>query len=198
MNYHPLFGEKRRLLSDSRFPTKLQVLNYVRFVLDSSPKKQQLQNEKIEKYQEIASELIRIWEEVYVKCLCLNYVSQKIENEIVPTILYVQKNCKKIQNSEKKKNDLFSDLNKVFDIAKCRCFVDKLKEQFIPSNCNCPNEDKIINLETYTDQIFDRDAKILLSESQKHKFELVLSAIKLSPGKSCSKSFKAQYKTVVP
>ena len=146
MNYHPLFGEKRRLLSDSTFPTKLQVLNYVRFVLDSSPKKQQLQNEKIEKYQEIASELIRIWEDVYVKCLCVKYVREKIENEIVATILHVQRNCKRILQSEKKKEDLLSDLDKVFDIAKCRCFVDKLKEQFIPSNCNCPQEDKIINL----------------------------------------------------
>ena len=189
MNYHPLFGEKRRLLSDSRFPTKLQVLNYVRFAIDSSPKKQQLHAEKIEKYQEIASELIRIWEEVYVKCLCLNYVSQKIENEIVPTIQYVQKNCKKIQTNEKKKSELFSELDKVFDIAKCRCFVDKLKEQFIPSNCNCPQQDKIINLETYSEQLFDREAKVLLSEAQKSKFELLLSAIKLSPGKFRSKSF---------
>ena len=148
-----------------------------------------MQNEKIEKYQEIASELITIWEEVYVKCFSVNYVREKIEKEIVATISYVQKNCKKILQNEKKKEELLSDLNKVFDIAKCRCFVDKLKEQFIPSNCNCPNEDKIINLETYTDQIFDREAKILLSESQKNQYELVLSAIKLSPGKFCSKSF---------
>ena len=150
-----------------------------------------MQAEKIEKYQQIASELIRIWEEVYVKCLGLKYVSEKIENEIVPTILYVRKNCKKIQSSEKKKNELFSDLNKVFDIAKCRCFLDKLKEQFIPSNCNCPQENKIINIETYTEQLFDREAKILLSEAQKTKFELVLSAVKLSPGKFCSKSFNS-------
>ena len=106
-------------------------------------------------------------------------------------ILHVQRNCKRILQSEKKKEDLLSDLNKVFDISKCRCFADKLKEQFIPSNCNCPHEDKIINLETYTDQIFNRDAKILLSESQKNKFELALSAIKLSPGKFCSKSFNS-------
>ena len=69
--------------------------------------------------------------------------------------------------------------------------MDKLKEQFIPSNCNCPQQDKIINLETYTEQLFDREAKVLLSEAQKNKFELVLSAIKLSPGKFRSKSFKA-------
>ena len=150
-----------------------------------------MQSEKIEKYQEIASELIRIWEEVYVKCFSVKYVKEKIENEIVATILHVQRNCKRILQSEKKKEDLLSDLDKVFDIAKCRCFVDKLKEQFIPSNCNCPHQDKIINLETYTDQIFDRDSKILLSESQKNKFELVLSAIKLSPGKFGSKSFNA-------
>ena len=125
-------------------------------------------------------------------------MSQKIEKEIVPTIQYVQKNCKKIQTNEKKKSELFSELDKVFDIAKCRCFVDKLKEQLIPSNCNCPQQDKIINLETYSEQLFDREAKVLLSEAQKSKFELLLSAIKLSPGKFRSKLFKAKYKTVVP
>ena len=148
-----------------------------------------MQNEKIEKYQEIASELITIWEEVYVKCFTVNYVREKIEKEIVATISYVQKNCKKILQNEKKKEELLSDLNKVFDIAKCRCFVDRSREEFIPSNCLCPQEDKIINLETYIEQIFENDSKILLSESEKNKFELVLSAIKLSPGKFCSKSF---------
>ena len=94
-----------------------------------------MQNEKTEKHQEIASELIKIWEEVYVKCFSVNYVREKIEKEIVATILYVRKNCKKILQNEKKKEDLLSDLDKVFDIAKCRCFVGKVKEQFIASNC---------------------------------------------------------------
>ena len=116
-------------------------------------------------------------------------LEKKLKRKLWLQFYMSEKNCKRILESEKKKEELLSDLNKVFDIAKCRCFVDKLKEQFIPSNCNCPNEDKIINLETYTDQILDRDAKILLSESEKNKFELVLSAIKLSPGKFCSKSF---------
>ena len=116
---------------------------------------------------------------------------KKLKRKLWLQFYMSEKNCKRILESEKKKEELLSDLNKVFDIAKCRCFVDKLKEQFIPSNCNCPNEDKIINLETYTDQILDRDAKILLSESEINKFELVLSAIKLSPGKFCSKSFNA-------
>ena len=113
----------------------------------------------------------------------MNYVGKKIAKEIVSEkILYVQKNCKVIQSNEKKKSDLLSDLNQVFDIAKCRCFVGKVKEQFIASNCMCPEEDKIINLESYTEQTFDREAKILLSEAQKNKYELVLSAVKLSPG----------------
>ena len=116
-------------------------------------------------------------------------LEKKLKRKLWLQFYMSEKNCKRILESEKKKEELLSDLNKVFDIAKCRCFVDKLKEQFIPSNCNCPNEDKIINLETYTDQIFDREAKILLSESQKNQYELVLSAIKLSPGKFCSKSF---------
>ena len=182
MNFHPLLGEPRRFLSDSTFPTILQVLNYVRFQIDSSPKKQQLQAEKSKKYEEIASELINIWEKVYIKCLSVEYVAKKIEKEICSQIVHVRKNCKDIQKSEEKKNKLFAALNKVFDIAKCRCFVGKIKEYFLSLNCKCPPVDKILNFETYTEQIFDREAKVLLSEAQINKFELLLSATKLSSG----------------
>ena len=118
-------------------------------------------------------------------------LEKKLKRKLWLQFYMSEKNCKRILESEKKKEELLSDLNKVFDIAKCRCFVDRSREEFIPSNCLCPQEDKIINLETYIEQIFENDSKILLSESQKNKFELVLSAIKLSTGKFCSKSFNA-------
>jgi hypothetical protein len=68
----------------------------------------------------------------------------------------------------------------VFHIARCKCFEGKSKEYFISLNCICPQENKIINLETYTEQMFDCEARILLSESEKNKYELMVSAVELS------------------
>ena len=179
MNLHPIFGYKSDLLLPHKFPTKLQVLNYVRYKIDSSPNKQQIQSEKLEKYSEIAREIIAIWEEAYVNCVNESTVAARIKNEIVSQILYVQKSPRLLKNEEKKK-ELLSNLNKVFDIAKCKCYVDKTKEHYIYSKCVCPDGNKIINFETYTQQVFDNEARILLSEEEKNKYELIWSAIRLS------------------
>ena len=178
MNLHPIFGSKRDRLPPHKFPTSLQVLNYVRYKIDSSPNKRQIQAEKVEKYNEIANEIINIWKEAYVPCLDENYVTKKIENEIASQITYVKKTPRVLKSAEKKK-EIYSELNKVFHIARCKCFEGKSKEYFISLNCICPQENKIINLETYTEQMFDCQAQILLLEEDKNRYELISSAVKL-------------------
>ena len=84
-----------------------------------------------------------------------------------------------LKDQEKKKNVLLN-LNKVLHIAKCKCFVEKIKEEYIYSDCVCPEGNKIINFETYKEQMFDCQARILLSEAERNKYELMVSAVKLS------------------
>ena len=94
----------------------------------------------------------------------------------------VKRNSKNILESDVKKNAFFARVNKIFDIAKCRCFVVKVnnkfiykpRDQFIYSNCICPEEKKTVNFDTYFQQVFERDA-ILLSEEDKEKYELIQS-----------------------
>ena len=179
MNLHSIFGSKRDHLPPHKFPTKLEVLNYLRYKIDSSPNKRQIQDEKVEKYNETAKEIIKIWEETYVPCISEKYVTEKIENEIISQISYVKK-CSRVLKNEEKKREILSDLNKVFHIARCKCFEGKSKEYSISSNCICPQEKKIINLETYTEQMFDCEARILLSEAEKNKYELLVSAVESS------------------
>ena len=116
-----------------------------------------------------------------MNCVSENAVTLRIENEIVSQIVYVKKTPRLLKNEEKKK-ELLSNLNKIFDIAYCKCYIDKTKEHYIYSNCVCPDGNKIINFETYTQQVFDNEARILLSEEEKNKYELIWSAI-TSPGK---------------
>ena len=114
-----------------------------------------------------------------MNCVNENTVAARIKNEIVSQILYIQKSPRLLKNEEKKK-ELLSNLNKVFDIAKCKCYVDKTKEHYIYSNCICPDGKKIINFETYTQQLFDNEARILLSEEEKNKYELIWSVTRSS------------------
>ena len=179
MNLHPIFGSKRDRLPPYKFPTRLHVLNYLRYKVDSSPNKRQTQAEKVEKYNEVAKEIITIWKEAYVPCLDENYVTKKIENEIASQITYVKKTPRVLKSTEKKK-EIYSELNKVFHIARCKCFEGKSKEEYIYSNCTCSQENKIINFNTYTEQMLDCEARILLSEAEKNKYELMVSAVELS------------------
>ena len=94
-------------------------------------------------------------------------------------ISYVKK-CSRVLKNEEKKQEILSDLKKVFHIARCKCFESKSMEYFISSNCICPQEKKIINFETYKEQMFDCQAQILLLEEDRNKYELILSAVKLS------------------
>ena len=124
-------------------------------------------------------EIINIWKEAYVPCLDENYVTQKIENEIASQITYVKKTPRILKSGEKKK-EIYSELNKVFHIARCKCFEGKSKEEYIYSNCICSQGNKIINFNTYTEQMLDCEARILLSEAEKNKYELMVSAVELS------------------
>jgi hypothetical protein len=64
---------------------------------------------------------------------------------------------------------------KVDNKKKPKTYDYKPKEEFQYDNCNCPIVKKICNFPTYKDQIFERDAIILLSEDKKTHYEAILS-----------------------
>ena len=118
---HLLLGKKIHTLSRSSLPSKLQIINFIRFKIDSTTKKQYSRKEKIVKYREVAKELVSIWSEAYIVCFDSDYVIDRIQKKIIPLLEAVQKNNKQYTNEETKKAKL-SELNKIFDIARCPCF----------------------------------------------------------------------------
>ena len=118
---HLLLGKKIHTLSRSSLPSKLQIINFIRYKIDSTTKKQYSRKEKIVKYREVAKELVSIWSEAYIVCFDSDYVIDRIQKKIIPLMEAVQKNNKVYTNEERKKAKL-SELNKIFDIAKCPCF----------------------------------------------------------------------------
>ena len=60
---HPLLGPTIPTLSRSSLPSKLQIINFIRFKIGS---KRMFRNEKIEMYREVAKDLVSIWREAYI------------------------------------------------------------------------------------------------------------------------------------
>ena len=96
--------------------------------------------------------------------------------DVLFEIDHVRKNLKKILSKDDKKQVHLSRFNLIFDIAQCPCFINTTKEDFIYSNCTCPDEKKLINFQTYKDQMIDKDAVILLSDNEKEHFDKILSS----------------------
>ena len=116
---HPLFGTKIHTLSRSALPSKLQIINFIRFKIDSTTKKHYSRKEKNKMYSEVAKELISIWKEAYIVCFDEKCVTDKIKRNIIP--LMVAETYRKFPNEERKKDKLL-ELKKIFDIARCPCF----------------------------------------------------------------------------
>ena len=60
---HPLLGTTIPTLSRSSLPSKLQIINFIRF---KSGSKRMFRNEKIEIYREVAKDVVSIWREAYI------------------------------------------------------------------------------------------------------------------------------------
>ena len=116
---HPLFGTKIHTLSRSSLPSKLQIINFIRFKIDSTTKKQYSMKEKVRMYREVAQDLISIWREAYIVCYDEKYVTDRIRRKIIP--LMEAEKYRKFPNEERKKDKLL-ELKKIFDIARCPCF----------------------------------------------------------------------------
>ena len=116
---HPLLGAGIPTLSRSSLPSKLQIINFIRFKIDSTTKKQYSRKEKVRMYREVAKELISIWREAYIICSDEECVTDRIKRKIIP--LLVTEMYRKYSNEERKK-DKISELKKIFDIAICPCF----------------------------------------------------------------------------
>ena len=114
---HPLLGPKIDKLSRSSLPSKLQIMNFIRFKTYRIPNK-----EKSGIYREVAKELISIWREAYIVCSDEECIINRIKNKLIPLLSKVQKNTKTYLISEETKNDKLSELKEIFDIARCPCF----------------------------------------------------------------------------
>ena len=96
--------------------------------------------------------------------------SKIIRKDLCKEIDEVRKNLKSILSKDHKKQAHLSNFNNIIDIARCRCFINRPKEDFSPDNCLCTPDKKIANFQTYYDQLFDQDSVLLVSEEEKLEY----------------------------
>ena len=101
----------------------------------------------------------------------MEHIASKIlRKDICKEIEDVRKSLKFILSKDHKKQAHLSNFNNIIDIARCRCFIKRQKEDFSPDNCLCTQDKKIANFQTYYDQLFDPDAVLLVSEEEKLEY----------------------------
>ena len=81
-----------------------------------------------------------------------------------------------ILSTEQRKEDFLSGMTSVFNISRCRCFIEKPLEEFIYDNCSCVEEDKILNFQGYTELLFDQEAEIVISHEEKSHYQEIISS----------------------
>ena len=89
---------------------------------------------------------VSIWNDAFVNCSTVKNVTDKLLRDIDSNIKYYHK--KRNTLSTEAISDLKEKWNKVFDIALCHCFVDKIAN-FSYADCKCPAEKKLVNYNTY-------------------------------------------------
>lgn len=182
-NGHPLYGDALEKLRTDRLPTKLEVVNHVRFVKGSYSQNDLTSAVKFGIYCGVANTLLSIYKSAYIPTFDSNpnYAATKLRVDIEKELSDFSKSSSEFLDSPEFRNLHLAELKKVFHLLiKCKCFVDaKTPEEITRANCSCTgkNQDnKIPCIEFYKDQCFARSQPILFCEEDKARFEEFLKS----------------------
>ena len=173
---HPLYGRGLETLRDDRLPTKLEVVNHVRFLKGQYSQNALTPTVKFGIYSSVAKTLLGIYQSAFIPSFGKNpkYAATKLQDEIEDELGYVRKNPQTVLASEESKCARLSDLNKIHHLLiKCKCFESATSlDDIKPENCHCST--KIPSLDFYADQCFGRSQRILFCEADKIRFQTIL------------------------
>ena len=183
---HPIFGATLSLdqISEEKLPTQLDVLNLIRGLkrhytkLDGTIDRK----DQIKIYSEVATLLTDIWKSAHIPVVSFDWAKKILEKHFDKILREARQTRDRILKSDESKAAYLSKLKKVYNFAKCRCFIsagnvyrfDKI-EDIKSSNCKCNPKDRIPQpcLTLFGDQMFERKLIIWFSEEDKQKLEQI-------------------------
>ena len=196
---HPVFGDLLEEFNQHRLPSFLQVLNHVRYLKSQgSLRLTSLELKSI--YNQVANSVTEIWKSAFIVPVVNSHaLSGKMQREVEKKITDIRSTLSRFISNPDKLTAELSQLNKVYNITLCKCFINAVyRQDIISSNCNCTYP--IVNLETYGNQLLGHNEfvifegekaiftqKVAEMEAKNSKFEAPTppsSAEKADPGYS--------------
>ena len=126
-NDHPIFGATLSLdqISEEKLPTQLDVLNLIRGLkrhytkLDGTIERK----DQIKIYSEVATLLTDIWKSAHIPVVSFDWAKKILEKHFDKILREARQTRDRILKSDESKAAYLSKLKKVYNFAKCRCFI---------------------------------------------------------------------------
>ena len=176
---HPIFGPTSNLegLSKEKLPTKFQLLNVIRGLKKPFIKPGGFieRDHQIKVYSDVTKILTEIWNtKAKIPVPEFSYARTTLEKFFEDILHTARRTRDRILETEESKNSYISKLSKVYNFARCKCFISAKNiykveafEDVSSANCKCKPKDRIPDqcLCLYADQMFNRELVIWFSEN---------------------------------
>ena len=169
-NHHIVFGSLLAKPPTDRLWTKLETVNYIRFLKATSGKTKFSQNDLYNLYKEVASKMLHVYHQAFMPTHNLEYSTKILRKDIEFELKEVRINKSKFEKNQTFRNSWIKKLDTMYHFAiRCTCFVHASSTEDIKrSSCSCKASNKIPSLVTFGAFKFDRTKTIdLISEEDK-------------------------------
>ena len=168
-SHHIVFGSLLAKPPTDRLWTKLETVNYVRYLKSTSGKTKFSSNDLQQLYKGVASTMLSVYHQAFMPTYNLEYSTKIIRKDIETELRDVRVNKSKFKN-ETFRNSWLKKLDTMYHFSiRCTCFVNAISTEDIKrTSCSCKASNKIPSLLTYGAFKFDRTKTIdLICEEDK-------------------------------
>ena len=169
-NHHVVFGSLLAKPPTDRLWTKLETVNYVRFLKSTSGKTKFSPQDLYQLYKEVASKMLPVYHQAFMPTYNLEYSTKIVRKDIELELKEVRINKSKFEKNEIFRNSWLKKLDSMYHFSiRCTCFVNAISTEDIKrTSCSCKASNKIPSLVTFGAFKFDRSKTIdLISEEDK-------------------------------
>ena len=169
---HFVFGDTRPSLPKDRLWTKMEVLNYIRFLKKQHSKPRFSSTELNKLYQNVAKEMLPVFHEAYLPTFNLEYSTRILRDNIEFELDQVRTNKSRLMKKGHIYEALMSRLKTFYQFSlRCQCFAkSSTPDEISRSACKCQDYNKIPALEFYKGALLEKNLAILHFEEDKEFF----------------------------
>ena len=169
-NHHIVFGSLLANPPTDRLWTKLETVNYVRFLKATSGKARFSSNDTYQLYKSVASKMLSVYHEAFMPTQNLESSAKIVRKDIELELREVSQQKSKFEKNETFRNSWIKKLGTMYHFSiRCKCFVNVSSiDDINRTGCKCKPSNRIPSLVTFGAFKFDRTKTIdLICEEDK-------------------------------